>query len=117
MRVESISVVDWHAQSRGSVADETSNPLHYPLRNFSLPHVVQQPCWYNPVKGPCHIERQQRGNAVFFLLSRVDLLNQVVKGSVYGPAGAGPHVLGREKVVLLSQGQILPCYDAFQHLL
>ncbi len=53
-----IGVVAWHAQSRGSVYDESDHPLHYPLSNFSLPHIVWQPHWYDPVKGPSHVERQ-----------------------------------------------------------
>ncbi len=35
-----VGVVALHAQSRGSVADETAYPLHYPLRNFPLPPVM-----------------------------------------------------------------------------
>jgi hypothetical protein len=46
----------------------------------------------------------------------MDLLEEEVKSSVYGPAGAGPHVLGREKPVLLRQGQSPSCYDTLQNL-
>jgi hypothetical protein len=46
-----------------------------------------------------------------------DLLFHEIKSGVYGPARAGPHVLGREKAVLLRQGQYLLCYDTFEHLL
>jgi hypothetical protein len=35
-----VNVVAWQAQSRGSIADEAANPLHHPLKNTSLPHVV-----------------------------------------------------------------------------
>jgi hypothetical protein len=47
----------------------------------------------------------------------MDLLNQEVEGSVYGPAGASPHVLGREEAVLLRQGRYPSCYNTLQHLL
>ncbi len=57
MRRKNIGVVPRQAQGRGSVADEAAYSLHNPLRNFSLPHVVQQPCWYDPVEGACHIEQ------------------------------------------------------------
>jgi hypothetical protein len=43
-------------------------------------------------------------------------LNQEVKGGVNAPARAGPHVLGREKAVLLKQGQNPPCCDTLKHL-
>ncbi len=51
-----IGVIAWKAESRGSVADKAADPLHYPLRDFPLPHVVQQPCWYDSIKGPGHVE-------------------------------------------------------------
>ncbi len=57
MHGKGVSVVAWKAQSRSSVADEAAHPFHYPLRYFSLFRVVQQPCWYDPVKGPRHVER------------------------------------------------------------
>jgi hypothetical protein len=57
MHGEDIGVVAWQAQSRRSVADEAAHPFDYPIQNFSLPHVVQQPFWYDPVKGPRHVER------------------------------------------------------------
>ncbi len=40
MRGKGVGVVAWQAQSRGSVADETAHPLHYPIGNYSLPHIV-----------------------------------------------------------------------------
>ncbi len=51
-----IGVVAWQAEGRGSVADEAAERLHYLLRKFPLPHVVQQLCWYQPVKGLRHVE-------------------------------------------------------------
>ncbi len=57
MRGKGVGIVAWQAQSRGSVADETAYPLHYPLRNSPLPHVVKQLCEYDPVKGPSLVER------------------------------------------------------------
>ncbi len=52
-----VTVVAWQAQSCSSVADEAAHPLHYPLGYFSLPSVVQQSRWYDPVKSPRHVER------------------------------------------------------------
>ncbi len=51
-----VGVVAWQAEVRGSVADEVADPLHSPLRNIPLPHVVRQLCWYHPVEGPCHVQ-------------------------------------------------------------
>ncbi len=48
-------VVTWKAEGRGSVADKVANLLHYSLRNIPLPHVVQQPCWYDSNEGPGHV--------------------------------------------------------------
>ncbi len=78
-----VSVLAWWAQSRGCVADKTAHPLHYPLRNFSPPHVVQQPCWYDPVKGPSHVERQFCSHTDFVLPCCVNLLNYEVQGGFY----------------------------------
>jgi hypothetical protein len=44
MRRKGISVVARQAQGCGPVTDEAAHALNYPLRNFSLPHVVQQLC-------------------------------------------------------------------------
>jgi hypothetical protein len=46
----------------------------------------------------------------------LDLLNQEVKGRVYGPARVGPNVLGREKAVLLRQEQNPSCYYTLEYL-
>jgi hypothetical protein len=51
-----IGVVPRQAQSRGSVADEAAYPLPYPLRDFSLPHVVQKLGWYDSVKRSSHVQ-------------------------------------------------------------
>jgi hypothetical protein len=56
MVLKGIGVVAWKAEGCGSVADKAANTLHYPLKNFSLTHVVQQLCWYNSVEGPSHVK-------------------------------------------------------------
>ncbi len=57
MGLKCISAVAWQAQGHSSLAHEAAHPLHYPLRNISLPKVEKQLCWYDSVKGPCHVER------------------------------------------------------------
>jgi hypothetical protein len=44
MNRKGINVFAWQAQGCRSVADEAAHPFHSSLRNFSLPHVVQQSC-------------------------------------------------------------------------
>jgi hypothetical protein len=51
-----ISDVAWKAERLGLFANKAADPLHYPLRNFPLPHVEQQLCWYYFIKGPGHLE-------------------------------------------------------------
>ncbi len=97
MHGKSSGVVDWQAQGHRSIADEAAHPLDGAFKNSPLPHVVKQLCWYDPVEGPCWVQQQQRSHAVFVLPSCVDLLNQEVKSSVYGTAGASSPELGREK--------------------
>ncbi len=58
MRGEGVGVIAWQAHIRGSVADETAHLLHLLLKDSPLLHVVQQPRWYDPVKGPSHVEEQ-----------------------------------------------------------
>ncbi len=116
MHGNGVGVVACQAQSCGSVADKAAHLFHNPPRNFSLPHVVQQPCWYDPVKGPRHVEQKQRSHCVLVLPRCMDMLNQEVEGSVYGPAGVGSHVLGREEAMLLRQRRNLSCYNTLQHL-
>ncbi len=53
-----VGVLAWHAECRGSIAEKAADPLHYPLRIFPFPYVVQEPCWYHSVKGPGHVEQQ-----------------------------------------------------------
>jgi hypothetical protein len=45
----------------------------------------------------------------------MDLLDEKVKGGVYWPAGASPHVLGRMKVVPLRQRCTLSCYVTLKY--
>ncbi len=45
----------WKAEGCGSVADKAAYPLHHPLKNFPLPHVVQQAGWYDSIKGSGHV--------------------------------------------------------------
>ncbi len=98
-----VGVVLRQAQSHGFVADEAAYPLHYPIKDFSLPHIVQKLGWYDSVKCSSLVQRKQHGNLVLILPICMDLLQQEIEYSVYGPATAGPHVLGREKAVLLRQ--------------
>ncbi len=52
-----IGVVAWKAEGHGYVADKAADPLHGPRRNLSLPHIVQQPCWYDSAEGPSLVKQ------------------------------------------------------------
>ncbi len=48
---DGVSVIAWQAQGCGSLADEAANQLYYLLRDFTLPHAVNELCQYSLVKG------------------------------------------------------------------
>jgi hypothetical protein len=62
---------------------------------------MQEPCLYDFIKDPGHVESQRRSHIISVLPCCIDELDKEVKDSVYLPAQVGPHVLGWEKAVLL----------------
>ncbi len=101
MSQKGASVVAWQVERGSSVANKAANPLHWPLRKFPLPDVVQQLSWYHPVKGPHHVMWQQCSHAIFALPSCMDLLDVELEGNIYRLTTSGPHVHGREKALHL----------------